>query len=228
MATNPWDLIFIEDFESAYKIADQNYCQTYQNFDLRARAKSSFLLGNYEKALADLLLLKDIEHESNRVGDGTFLEIGLCYYAMGEIEQALEYFKYPVENSKLMKYTSDISVPGSILFYLAIKLTRSDLLKIATKELMRRKVIVPLFLLGHASELDLNKKCEEQIDETLKNRMECKVEFYKAVKALQNGFFEKYQEYINRCVDLKGNYLEFEYYIAKIEQGRLGIMLTNI
>lgn len=221
MASNPWDIIFIDDFESAYKIADQNYSQTYQNFDLRARAISSFLLGNYEKALADLLLLKDIEHESNRVSDGIFLEIGLCYYAMGEIGQALEYFKYPVENSKLMKYTSDISVPGSILFFLAIKLNRSDLLTIATKELKKRKVIVPLFLLGQASELDLDKKWEEQINETLKNRMGCKIEFYKAVKALHNGYFEKYQEHINHCVDLKGNYLEFEYYIAKIEQVRL-------
>jgi tetratricopeptide (TPR) repeat protein len=218
MATNPWDKICIDDFESAYKIADQNYSKTYQNFDLRARAISSILLGNYEKALADLFLLKDIEHESNRVSDGTYLEIGLCHYAMGEIEKALEYFKYPVENSKLMKYTSDISVPGGILFYLAINLKRPDLFKIATKELKKRKVIVPLFLLGQASELDLNSKWAEQINETLKNRMACKVEFYKAVKALQNGYVEKFQEHINRCVDLKGNYLEFEYYLARIEQ----------
>ena len=215
---NPWDNIFIDDFESAYIIADQNYSQTYQNVDLRARAISSFLLGNYEKALTDFLLLKDIEFESNRVSDGTFLEIGVCYYAMEETDKALEYFIYPVENSKLMKYTSDISVPGSILFYLAIKLNRSDLLKIAVKELKKRKVTVPLFLLGQASEPDLNKEWEEQINETLKNRKECKVEFYKAVKALQNDYFEKYQEHINRCVDLKGNYLEFEYYIASIDK----------
>lgn len=198
-ATNPWDMIFIEDFESAYKIADQNYSQTYQNFDLRARAISSFLLGNYEKALTDFLLLKDIEHESSRVYDRTFLEIGLCYYAMEEIGQALEYFKYPVENSKLMKCTSDISVPGSILFYLAIKLNRSDISKIAIKGLKKRKVVVPLFLLCQASELDLNKKWKEQINETLKNRMACKVEFYKAVKALQNGYIEKYQAYKSLC-----------------------------
>jgi hypothetical protein len=75
-----------------------------------------------------------------------------------------------------------------------------------------------MFLLGQASEQDLNKEWEEQINETLKNRMACKVEFYKAVKALQNGYVEKFQEHINRCVDLKGNYLEFEYYMARIEQ----------
>lgn len=221
MATNPWDLIFTEDFESAYKIADENYLKTFQDFDLRARAISSFLLGNYEIALVDFLLLKDIEHESNRVSDGTFLNIGFCYYAMGEVEQALENFKYPVENPKLMKYTSDISVPGSILFYFAIKLNRLDLLKIATKELKKRKVIVPLFLLGQASEPDLDKMWQEQTNEILKNRAECKVEFYKAVKALQNGYVEKYQELINRCVDLKSNYLEFEYYMARIEQGKV-------
>jgi tetratricopeptide (TPR) repeat protein len=218
MATTPWDLIFIDDFESAYKIADQNYSKAYQNFDLRARAISSFLQGNYESALTDFLLLKDIEHTSNRVSDGTYLEIGLCYYAMEEIGQALEYFKYPVENPKLMKYTSDISVSGSILFYLAIRLSRSDLLKIATKELKKRKVTIPLFLLGQTSELDLNKMWEEQINEILRNRMECKVEFYKAVKALQNGYVEKYQEHINHCVALKGNYIELEYYMARIEQ----------
>jgi tetratricopeptide (TPR) repeat protein len=221
MANNPWDKICIDDFKSAYTIADQNYSQKHQDFNLRARATSSFLLGHYEKALADYLLLKDIEHESNRVSDGTFLEVGLCYYAMGDIEKALEYVKYPVENSKLMKYTRDISVPGSILFYLAIKLNRSDLLKIAIKELKKRKVVVPLFLLGLASEEDLNKKWEEQVNEILKNRMECRVEFYKAVKALHNGYVEKYQEHINRCVDLKGNYLEFEYYMARIEQFKL-------
>jgi len=220
MATNPWDKIFIEDFESAYTIADQNYSQKHQDFDLRARAISSFLLGNYEKALADYFLLKDIEHESNRVSDGTFLEIGLCYYAMGEIESAVEYFKYPVKNSKLMKYTMNISVPGSILFYLSILLNRPDLFKIATKELKKLRVTVPLFLLGQASELDLNKEWEKQTNETLKNRAQCKVEFYKAVKALQNGYVEKYQEHLNRCIDLKGNYLEFEYYMARIEQSK--------
>jgi tetratricopeptide (TPR) repeat protein len=221
MTTNPWDLIFIDDFESAYKIADQNYFETNENFDLRARARSSFLLGNYEKALKDYLLLNDIEHEAHRVSDGTYLEIGLCYYAMEEIEEALGYFKYPVENSKLMKYTSDISVPGCILFYLAIKLNRLDILKIATKELKKRKLTIPLFLLGQLSESDLNKMWKEQTNETLKNRKECKVEFYKAVKGLQNGNVEKYREHLNRCVALKGNYLEFEYYLARTEQSKL-------
>jgi len=221
MMANPWDSIFINDFQSAYKIADQNYSTTYQTFDLRARAISSFLQDDYGKALIDFLLLNDIEHEANRVSDGTYLDIGLCYYAMEKIEEALGYFKYPVENSKLMKYTSDISVPGCILFYLAIKLNRSDILKIATKELKKRKLTIPSFLLGQRSESDLNKMWEEQTHEILKNRKECKVEFYKAVKGLQDGQVEKYQAHLNRCVALKGNYLEFEYYLARVEQSKL-------
>ncbi|MDO6432603.1 hypothetical protein Q4E93_18500 [Flavitalea sp. BT771] len=221
MTINPWDSIFIDDFESAYKIADQNYSKTNETFDLRARAISAFLRGNYEKALKDYLLLNDIEHNVNRISDGTYLNIGLCYYAMEEIEEALGYFKYPVENPKLKMYTSDISVPGSILFYLAIKLNRLDILKIATKELKKRKTTIPLFLLGQISELDLNKMWEEQTHEILKNRKECKVEFYKAAKGLQSGNSEEYQEHLNRCVALKGNYLEFEYYIARVEQSKL-------
>jgi hypothetical protein len=43
------------------------------------------------------------------------------------------------------------------------------------------------------------------------------VEFYKAIRALQNGLPEEYNGHIRQCVELKGNYLEFEYYIAKVE-----------
>ena len=56
------------------------------------------------------------------------------------------------------------------LFYFAIKLNRLDLLKIATKELKKQKVTVPLFLLGQASEAELNMMWEEQTNEILKNR----------------------------------------------------------
>lgn len=220
MPTNPWELLFIDDFDAAYKVADQNYSATGETFELRARAVSSFLLGNYESALKDYLLLHNIEREANRLSDGTYLEVGLCYYAMGEIGQALEYFKYPVVNPKQMSYTIDISVPGSILFYLAIKLNRSDLLKIATKDLKKRKLTVHSFLLGELSASDLDEMWKEQTNEILKNRKECKVEFYKAVKELQDGHVEKYQEYLNRCVTLKGNYLEFEYYMARLEQSK--------
>jgi tetratricopeptide (TPR) repeat protein len=219
--TNPWDKIFIDDFESAYEIADQNYLQTSQEFDLRARAISSLQLRKYDNSLADFLTLNEIEKQTNRVSDGTYIEIALCYYALGETDKAIDYFKFPITNRKDIKYTSDISVPACILFYIAVKLNRQDILKIATKELKRLKHKIPLFLLGQTSTADLNEIYEQQSHETLRSRKECKVEFYKAVSELANGNFDKYKEHLNRCVDIKGKYLEFEYYIAKVEQDKL-------
>nr|WP_288836394.1 hypothetical protein [uncultured Flavobacterium sp.] len=219
--TNPWEKIFIDDFESAYKIADQNYLQTSQDFDLRARAICSLLLRKYDKSLADFLTLNENEKQTNRISDGTYMEIALCYYAMGETDKAIDYFKFPITNRKDIKYTSDISVPACILFYVAVKLNRQDILKIATKELKRLKHKIPLFLLGQTLTTDLNEIYEQQSHETLRSRKKCKVEFYKAVSELANGHFEKYKEHLNRCIDIKGNYLEFEYYIAKVEQDKL-------
>lgn len=219
--TNPWDKIFIDDFESAYEIADQNYLQTSQDFDLRARAICSLQLRKYGNSLIDFLTLNEIEKQKNRISDGTYMDIALCYYALGDTDKAIDYFKFPITNRKDIKYTSDISVPACILFYIAVKLNRQDILKTATKELKRLKHKIPLFLLGQTSTTDLNEIYEQQSHETLRNRKECKVEFYKAVSELANGNFDKYKEHINRCVDIKGKYLEFEYYIAKVEQDKL-------
>ena len=219
--TNPWDKIFIDDFESAYEIADQNYLQTSQEFNLRARAICSLQLRKYDNSLADFLKLNEIEKQTNTISDGTYMDIALCYYALGDTDKAIVYFKFPITNRKDIKYTSDISVPACILFYIAVKLNKQDILKIATKELKRLKHKIPLFLLGQTSTTDLNEIYEQQSHETLRNRKECKVEFYKAVSELANGNFDKYKEHLNRCVDLKGKYLEFEYYIAKVELDRL-------
>ena len=219
--TNPWDKIFIDDFESAYEIADQNYLQTSQEFNLRARAICSLQLRKYDNSLADFLKLNEIEKQTKTISDGTYMDIALCYYALGDTDKAIDYFKFPITNRKDIKYTSDISVPACILFYIAVRLNKQDILKIATKELKRLKHKIPLFLLGQTSTTDLNEIYEQQSHETLRNRKECKVEFYKAVSELANGNFDKYQEHLNRCVDLKGKYLEFEYYIAKVELDRL-------
>jgi tetratricopeptide (TPR) repeat protein len=222
--TNPWDKIFVEDFESAYKIADQNYLQTSQEFDLRARAICLLLLRKYDKSLADFLTLNDIEKQTDRTRDGTYMDIGLCYYAMDNNDKAIEYFKFPMTNRKKMKYTSDISVPPSVLLFIGVKLGMQDLIKIATKELKRLskyKTAASNYLLGLFTEDDLNKIYEEQTNETLRNRAQYKVEFYKAILDLQAGEFGKYKEHINKCVELTGKYLEFEYYIAKVEYDKL-------
>jgi hypothetical protein len=218
---NPWDKIFLDDFEAAYQIADRNYSISSESFDLRARATSLLLLRNYDKALTDFLTLEEIEKNTNTVGDGTYLNIALCYYAMGDDETALEFFKFPVTNRKEVKYTNDISVPGCVLFYIAVKLNRQDILKIAIKELKKRKLTIPLFLLGTVSMSQLNEIYEQETQETLRNRKECKAEFYKAVAALQNNNPDQYKQRLQCCVDLKGKYLEFEYYMAKVELDKL-------
>lgn len=185
--TNPWDKIFIGDFKSAHVIADQNYLQFAQDFDLRARAMCSLMLRQCNDALTDFLTLKEIEKQTDRISDGTFLNIALCYYAMAENEKAVEYFKFPITNRKDIRYTIDISVPASILFYIAIKLDRDDILKIATKELKRLKQTIPLFLLGQLRDEESEKMFTDQTDETLRNRKHCKVEFYKGSQRFKTG-----------------------------------------
>jgi tetratricopeptide (TPR) repeat protein len=218
--TNPWEKIFEHDFEDAYKIADKNYLQSAEDFYLRARAKSSLLLRNYNTALADFLLLIEIEKNSNRKYDGTYMDIGLCYYALGDIENAIDYFKYPIINKKEKMGTSDTSVPPCVLLFIGVKSGRQDIVKIAMKELKmasKFKTAAPNYLLGTFSEIELDNEFQQYSNATMRNRKQCKVEFYKAIHYLQNGLNEKYKHHIKGCVELTGTYLEFEYYIAKVE-----------
>ncbi len=135
--TNPWYKIFEHNFNEAYKIANENYLQSKEDFELRARAISSLLLKNYNDALNDFLLLNEIEKNTSRVSDGTYMRIGLCYYALKDIENSIYYFKYPLVNGKQIKYTSDVSVPPSVLLFIGVKLERQDINKIAIKVLTR-------------------------------------------------------------------------------------------
>ena len=219
--TNPWDKIFVDDFEAAYRIAKENYSESLQRFDLRAMAISSFLLRNYSRALEHFLKVKDDEQKTTMVSDGTFLEIGLCHYAMDNLTNAIEYFQYPVANPELMKYTIDITVPACILFYIGLRTSRQDLEKLAVKKLKQQKQIVPQFLLGLSSENELHRLYKDETNEILRNRMQCETEFYKAAKSLQEGDDSSFREHIRQCVDLNGTYLEFEYFMARVELDKI-------
>lgn len=209
----------MDNFSGAYQIASENYLETSSDLDLRARATCSLLLCNYEDAVEDFLTLNEIEKKLGRLYDVTYMNIALCYYAMGDNDTAIEYFKFPVINWKKMG-TSDYSAPPAVLFYIGTKLNRQDVRKFAETELRRRKPEIPLFLLGKISEQELNKMVEQYPEGAYRDRQQCKVEFYKAVSQLQNGRTDKYLEHLNRCVELKGLYLEFEYYLAKVEFDR--------
>lgn len=214
---NPWDKIFEHKFGEAYEIANENYLQSADDFQLRARATTSFLLKNYNDALNDFLLLNSIQKISNRLSDGTYMLIGLCYYALRDIENAIFYFKYPIINIKDIEYTSDYSVPPCVLLFIGLKSGKQDIVKIASKRLKELKTAAPSYLTGLLSETELDNVYRRQSNSTMRNRKQCKVEFYKATFYLQNGAREKYEKHIKNCVEITGKYLEFEYYVAKVE-----------
>jgi tetratricopeptide (TPR) repeat protein len=215
---NPWYKIFEHDFRKAYEIANENYLQSSDDFQLRARATASLLLQNYEDALNDFLLLNSIEKNSNRLSDGTYMQIGLCYYALKDIENGITYFKYPITKPKDIAYTSDYSVPPCVLLFIGLKSGKQDIIKIATKRLQKLKTSAPSYLTGALSETELDNEYRRESNTTLRNRRECKVEFYKAVFYLQNGTRKQYEKDIKNCIEITGKYLEFEYYIAKVER----------
>lgn len=192
--------------------------------DLRTRALCSLLLRNYDNSLNDFLVLNEREKQTKTTSDVTYMSIALCYYALGDNEKAIDFFCYPLTNKKEIKYTSDTSLPPSVLLFIGTKLGRPNIVKIATKELKRLskyETSASTYLLGLTTDEELNSFYEEHSHEILRNRKECKAEFYRATLGLINGNFESYREHLNRCVALKGNYLEFEYYIAKIELKKL-------
>jgi tetratricopeptide (TPR) repeat protein len=214
---NPWYKIFEHDFKAAYAIANENYLQSADNFQLRARATASLLLRDYNNALADFLVINEIEKNSDRKYDVTYMNIGLCYYALGDIENAIDYFKYPIVNSKEKLGTSDYSVPPCVLLFIGLKSGKQDIVKIATKRLKGLKTIAPRYLMGVILETELDNEYQRESNATLRSRRQCQVEFYKAILYLQNGPYEKYKKHIKNCVEITGKYLEFEYYIAKVE-----------
>lgn len=219
--TNPWEKIFEGEYETAYQWAEKNYALTAQNFDLRAKAICSVLMENYDQALTDLLQLLSVEEQTNMVSDGTYMEIGLCYYALGDYEKAAVYFSFPVINRKAIKfYSSDISSSPAVLLFLGTKLGQKTLIKSALKELKRlSKFNTPasMYLLGIIDDATLNMASEQENNVTLRNRKQCKAAFYKATAALMSGNDELYKAQIKECVDLKGQRLEFEYFMASVE-----------
>ncbi|HEV8511957.1 MAG TPA: hypothetical protein VGQ59_01700 [Cyclobacteriaceae bacterium] len=211
---NPWDKIFVEDFETALKIADENYKTASNKFDLRARGLIKLLQANYSESLKDFKLLKEKETESNTISDDTYLYIGLCYYALDMLDDAVEFFESPVKKPSAFKYTTDISLPPAILYFFSLKTNNAKALSIAEKVLNKKRTPIAEFLTDKVSE----KRFEDEfVISELENRRKCRLEFYKAIKAPKNKDNGKYIQHIQSCIKLKGLFLEFEYYISKVE-----------
>lgn len=198
---NPRDKIFVEDFEIALKVANENYETTSNKFDLRARSLIKLLQANYSESLKDFILLKEKERESNTVSDDTSLYIGLCYYALDMLDDAIEFFECPVKKPSAFKYTTDISLTPAILYFFSIKTNNAKALSIAEKVLNKKKTPIAKFLTGKVSEKEFE---DEFVISELENRRKCRLEFYKAIKALREKDIGKYIQHIQSCIKLKG------------------------
>lgn len=217
---NPWDKIFVHDFASAFDVADENYRVGQSNFDLRARAIILLLLRKYQESLNDFEMLKDKEEKENRISDNTYLYIGLCHYALGRISDSLHYFEYTIKHHRKFNYTTDISLAPAILLFFSLKTNDAQLLARAMKDLLNRETPIAEYLTDRISE----KKFEKQFVSTeLKVRQECRFEFYKAVKSLRDKDEEKYVNHLINSRRMKGNYLEYEYYLSNVELEKLKI-----
>ena len=220
---NPWDKIFEKKIDEALKIADDNYKSNGQKFDLIARAKCHLILGNYQMALTDFLSILELDKKAGSLSDDTFMNIGLSYYAISDFNNAKEYFKYPVTKPGKIKYTTGIFRPSSILYFIALKLNDEKLLKIAQKDMTKRKLLVHDYLLDSIDESSLNVDLKKEDNTILLNRKSCVYEFYKAVSSLKNKDNYGFEKHIAETVKLEGRFLEYEYYIAKIELEKITV-----
>jgi hypothetical protein len=217
---NPWDKIFVGDFDSAFDLADENYRTGQSNFDLRARALILVHQRKYHEAIDDLLTLKENEKKDNRISDDTYLYIGLCYYALDLMSDSRHYFEYPIKNQKEFKYTTDISLAPAILLFFSLKTSDTPLIAKAKKDLLKRKTPVAEYLTDRISETEFAK---EFVDGDLKERQECRFQFYKGLKYLSGKDEDKYVDHLRNCREIKGKYLEYEYYLSKVELEKLKI-----
>jgi hypothetical protein len=215
---NPWDKIFVGDFDSAFDLADENYRTGQSNFDLRARALILLHQRKYQEAIDDFKILMEKEKKDNRVSDDTYLYIGLCYYALDLISDSRNYFEYPIKHHKEFKYTTDISLAPAILLFFSLKTNDTQLLVRAEKDLLKRKTPIAEYLTDRISEREFKK---EFVDVDLKERRECRFEFYKGLKYLRGKEELKYFDHLRNCKKIKGKYLEYEYYLSKIELEKL-------
>jgi tetratricopeptide (TPR) repeat protein len=216
--TNPWDKMFLEDFDTALKIADENFKNTNHKFDLRARALIKLLQADYSGSLNDFKLLKEMDKAGNVISDDTYLYIGLCYYGLGESEKAMEYFEYPVKNHKEFKYTTDITLAPAILYFMSVKTGNVKTLALAEKDLNKRNTPIAEFFTNRIDENEFEKIF---VTPALKNRQQCRLEFYKGVKYLKEKDYHKHYNQLKKTVELKGQFLEFEYYLSKVELAKL-------
>lgn len=217
---NPWDNIFAGDFDAAFRIASENFKADGDDFNLRAKALIHLHGSRYQEALHDFKTLEMRERGIGRLSDDTFLYIGLCYYALDFIADARENFAYPVLCPGDFKWTIDISVPPAILFFFALKTRDLKLLAKARRRMEKRPTHIGLFLTDRITEKEFEKGL---ITPELEIRQKCRSEFYKAVRCLRDNQQGQYLHHLRNSRAINGRYLEYEYYLSKVELEKFGI-----
>lgn len=209
-----WNKIFADDFDGALLLAEERCRCSGNEFDLRTRGLIKLQQGDYAEALLDFQQLQQKERGNNTQSEDTWLYTGLCYYAQGQLEKACSLFEYPLHHAAEFRYTTDIALVPAVLLFFSFK-TNSELMRrTAVIELMMRRGPVADFLTGR---IDVDAFEQKLVRPLIKNRMECRMAFYTAVMSLIQNDRPAYMRQLRRTVSLKGQYLEFEYYLAKVE-----------
>lgn len=212
MEKSYFDLILDERFKEAYDVANKAFEKESDKNDLRARADASMFLKDYKNALIDYLELIRIT-DLNYKSDGEYIDAGIAYWIIGDKAAAVSMWKEGLDKS--VKRTSNIINVPAILYFASASQGDKRLLTLANKYLKRRwksKIALAGFLLN---ELSLDELLFSVTKEpTLRERQLCKIYFYIAAKCLMDNDFNNYGKYLNKCIEIKGRFLEFEYHLA--------------
>lgn len=227
-----WALIEQGKFAEACKKAGEEYEGTNSTSALHHQGLSLLLLKDYKGALDAYLTIlntKDPFYDNNKYyidgvinkSDEDYIKVGLCYWLLGDYIQAAKLW---IDSMTLrLRFTSNIMVPPCIVYFSGIFLNDTKIIIQAKKYIKKRyKKSIPLgrFLLDDINEVELLNEIKP--DSPMKDRTTCKYEFYIAAKYLEQGDRNGYIEHLKKCRDVKGKYLEFEYFLAVGELDKLG------
>jgi tetratricopeptide (TPR) repeat protein len=209
---NYWEALRQDRFEEALDIVSKQIVADCSVPNLNNRATIYLLLGDYEKALDDYMFVLNNTKEESR-GDDQFIDIGVTLWLLDRKNDAVEYWKKGLDPK--LKYTTNyINVPA-ILHFAGIQLQDEVLKRQAKKVLQKRgknSIDIARFLLGDMNEEEF--LANIKMDDPLLERKMCKAHFYTAIKCLESGNKDGYFNRLKKCRDIKGKYLEHEYFLA--------------
>jgi hypothetical protein len=230
---NSWALIANGEFEKAIEKATADYTEGKSSAAIHHRAIANLMLKNYNDALKDYLFLLnrvDEFYENNKYyndniinkSDSDYINAGVTCWLLNDYEQAVKMW---IDSMTLrLRYTGNYMIPPCIVYFAGVYLHDAKILKSANKCLQKRakgSITLGKYLLNETTENELLSSIK--LDSPIRNRSLCQYEFYIAAKHLENGDNEGFIQHLRRCVEMKGNYLEFEYFLAVGELDKMNM-----